>query len=114
MPERRRPRVGILISGRGSNMAALIRAMRDGAVPAEPAVGISNVPAAAGLSTAAAWGIATAIVDHKDVRPREAHELQMIEILETQQVDIVCLAVYMPRLSPLMVTRFRGRILNVH
>ena len=114
MPERRRPRVGILISGRGSNMAALVQAMRDGAVPALPAIVISNVPAAAGLATAAAWGIDTAVVDHKGVRPREAHERKVIELLERQQVEIVCLAGYMRRLSPVMVEAYRGRILNVH
>ena len=64
MPETRRPRVGILISGRGSNMVALVNAMRDGRVPAEPVVVISNVPGAAGLPAAAGWGIATAVIDH--------------------------------------------------
>jgi phosphoribosylglycinamide formyltransferase-1 len=114
MPEARRPRVGILISGRGSNMVALVTAMRDGRVPAEPAVVISNVPGAAGLATAAEWGIETAVVDHTAVKPREAHERAVIEILNRQRVDIVCLAGYMRRLSPLLVGAFSGRILNVH
>src|SRR5258705_11614834 len=114
MPERRRPRVGILISGRGSNMAALVQAMRDGAVRADPAVVTSNVTGAPGLTTAAASGIETAVVDHNVVRPREAHERRVIEILESHQVDIVCLAGYMRRLSPVMVDAFTGRILNVH
>ena len=95
-------------------MVALVQAMRDGAVRAEPSVVISNVPGAPGLTTAAASGIETAVVDHNVVRPREAHERKVIEILERQQVDIVCLAGYMRRLSPLMVEAFRGRILNVH
>ena len=95
-------------------MVALVTAMRDGSVPAEPAVVISNVPGAAGLVTAAGWGIATAVVDHTAIRPREGHERAVIEILNRHRVDIVCLAGYMRRLSPLLVGAFRGRILNVH
>jgi len=114
MPETRRPRVGILISGRGSNMVALVNAMREGRVPAEPVVVISNVPGAAGLTTAAGWGIATAVVDHTAIKPRQAHERAVIDILKAHQVDIVCLAGYMRLLSPLLVSAFPGRILNVH
>ena len=114
MPETRRPRVGILISGRGSNMIALVTAMRDGAVPADPAVVISNVSHAPGLATAAGWGIATAVVDHTAIKPREAHERAVIEVLSRHRVDVVCLAGYMRRLSPLLVGTFSGRILNVH
>ena len=114
MPETRRSRVGILISGRGSNMVALVEAMRDGAVPADPAVVISNVSHAPGLATAAGWGIATAVVDHTAIKPREAHERAVIEILSRHRVDVVCLAGYMRRLSPLLVGAFSGRILNVH
>ncbi len=114
MPETRRPRVGILISGRGSNMVALVTAMREGRVPAEPVVVISNVPGAPGLATAAAWGIATEVVDHTTIKPRQAHERAVIEILNGHRVDIVCLAGYMRRLSPILVGAFPGRILNVH
>jgi phosphoribosylglycinamide formyltransferase-1 len=114
MPERGRPRVGILISGRGSNMAALVTAMRDGKVGAVPAIVISNVPAAAGLETARSWGIETAVVDHTEIRPREAHERAVIDVLTRHRVDIVCLAGYMRRLSPLFVAAFKDRILNVH
>ena len=95
-------------------MVALVTAMRDGSVPAEPAVVISNVPGAAGLVTAAGWGIATAVVDHTAIKPREAHERAVLAILNGHRVDIVCLAGYMRRLSPLLVEAFRGRILNVH
>jgi phosphoribosylglycinamide formyltransferase-1 len=114
MPETRRPRVGILISGRGSNMGALVAAMRGGDVPADPAVVISNVPGAAGLATAAGWGIETEVVDHTAIKPREAHERAVIEVLSRYRVDVVCLAGYMRRLSPLLVGAFSGRILNVH
>jgi phosphoribosylglycinamide formyltransferase-1 len=114
MPEVARPRVGILISGRGSNMVALIAAMRDGRVPADPVVVISNVPGAAGLAIARDRGIETAVVDHKAVKPRAAHERAVLEVLQRHRVDIVCLAGYMRRLSPLLVGSFKDRILNVH
>jgi len=114
MPDRRRPRVGILISGRGSNMTALVEAMRDGTVPADPAVIVSNVPEAPGLSRATAWGIPAAVVDHRSITPREAHERAVIDVLHEHGADIVCLAGYMRRLSPLFVEAFRGRVLNIH
>ena len=95
-------------------MVALVNAMREGRVPAEPVVVISNVPAAAGLATAQGQGIATAVVDHTAIKPRQAHERAVIEILNAHRVDIVCLAGYMRRLSPLLVGAFHGRILNVH
>jgi phosphoribosylglycinamide formyltransferase-1 len=114
MPETRRPRVGILISGRGSNMVALVTAMKDGRVPAEPAVVISNVPGAPGLTTASEWGIPTAVLDHTAIRPREAHERAVIDVLANHRVDIVCLAGYMRRLSPVFVGAYSARILNVH
>jgi phosphoribosylglycinamide formyltransferase-1 len=114
MPERKRARVGILISGRGSNMGALVTAMREGRVSADPAVVISNVPGAPGLAAAAGHGIATAVVDHTKVVPRQAHERAVLSILEEHDVDIVCLAGYMRRLSPLLVGAYKDRILNVH
>ena len=114
MPDASLPRVGILISGRGSNMVALVRAMQDGSVPADAAIVISNVPGALGLATAERAGIPTAVVDHTKVKPREAHERAVVELLKEHRVDIVCLAGYMRRLSPFMVKSFPGRILNVH
>jgi phosphoribosylglycinamide formyltransferase-1 len=114
MPEKRSPRIGILISGRGSNMLALLSAMLDGSISAVPAVVISNVPGAPGLTTAATWGIDTAVVDHAKFKPREAHERAVLEILNRHNVDIVCLAGYMRRLSPFLVGAFPGRMLNVH
>jgi phosphoribosylglycinamide formyltransferase-1 len=95
-------------------MAALVTAMRDGRVPADPAVVVSNVPSAAGLETAKAWGIDTAVVDHTAVTPRAAHERAVIDVLAMHGVTIVCLAGYMRRLSPVFVDAYRGRILNVH
>jgi phosphoribosylglycinamide formyltransferase-1 len=114
MPDERRPRVGILISGRGSNMVALVRAMQDGTVPADPAIVISNVSSAPGLKTAESLGIETAVIEHAAIKPREAHERAIIGLLGERRVDIVCLAGYMRRLSPLLVSAFPGKILNVH
>lgn len=114
MRETRLPRVGILISGRGSNMLALVTAMRDGRVPAEPAIVVSNVAGACGLESAGAQRIETAVVDHTAFAQRQAHERAVIEVLAKHRVDIVCLAGYMRRLSPLFVGEFPGRILNVH
>jgi phosphoribosylglycinamide formyltransferase-1 len=114
MPDPGLARVGILISGRGSNMVALIEAMHDGRVPAQPAVVISNVPGAAGLAKAEASGIPTAVVDHTVIKPRSAHEKAMLDILDSHGVNIVCLAGYMRRISPLFVAAFKNRILNVH
>lgn len=114
MSDRHLGRAGILVSGRGSNMVALVEAMRAGSIAAFPAVVLSNVPDAPALARAAAWGIPTAVVDHRFVKPRRAHEERVAEILEEHRVDLVCLAGYMRLLSPWLVGRFRGRILNVH
>ena len=109
-----RGRVGILISGRGSNMVALVEAMQAGKIQADPAVVVSNVPDAPGLTRAREWGIPTAVIEHKKIRSRTAHELKVIEVLREQRVDLVCLAGYMRLLSPAMVGEFRNRIVNIH
>jgi len=107
-------RVGILISGRGSNMVALLDAIEAGRIFATPAVVLSNRPGAAGLETAAARGVPTDVVSHRKIKPREEHERRVIECLGEHRVDLVCLAGYMRLLSPLFVRAFPGRILNIH
>ena len=107
-------RVGILISGRGSNMLALVDGMRAGAVPAEPAVVISNAPDAAGLTAAADRGVATAVVDSKRIKSRQTHERELIEVLRSHRADLVCLAGYMRLLTPVLLDAYPGRILNIH
>ncbi len=115
MPEIGTPkRVAILISGRGSNMVSLVEAMRDGRIPADAAVVLSNVPGAPGLDRARALGVPTAVVDHREVRPREAHERRVVEVLREHRTDLVCLAGYMRLLSPYLIGEFRNRILNIH
>jgi phosphoribosylglycinamide formyltransferase-1 len=111
----RRKRVAILISGRGSNMAALIAAAHEPDFPAEIALVASNRPEAAGLARATAEGIATCVVDHKQFgNDREAFEAALDAELARRAVDLVCLAGFMRLLSPWLIERWRNRMLNVH
>ena len=114
MPERPLPRLAVLISGRGSNMAALLAAMADGRVPAVPSVVVSNVADAPGLAIARARGVHTEVVEHARIKPREAHESALVEVLRRHGADWVCLAGYMRRLSPAFLACFPGRVVNVH
>lgn len=108
-------RVGILLSGRGSNMVALADAARDPAWPAEIAVVISNDPTAAGLALAEARGIPTRAIPHRPYgRDRAAHEAAIDAALAAEEVEVVCLAGYMRLLTPFLVGRYAGRMLNIH
>jgi phosphoribosylglycinamide formyltransferase-1 len=109
-----RGRVGILISGRGSNMVSLVERMRDGTIDADPALVLSNVPGAPGLERAAGFGVPTEVIDHKTLKPRKVHERRVIEVLRDHRIDLVCLAGYMRLLSPLLVNEFHARIFNIH
>ena len=106
-------RVGVLISGRGSNLQALIDAAREGRLGGEIAVVVSNLGAAQGLERARAAAIPAFVCDHRG-RSREEHDRTVAELLERHQVDLVCLAGYMRILSAWFVRRFDGRVLNVH
>lgn len=113
-PTVRRPgRVGVLISGRGSNLQALLDAVRAGRLGGEIVVVISNVPGVPGLERARAAGVEALVLDHRG-RPREQHEADLGALLQARAVDLVCLAGFMRRLSPGFVAAFRGRLLNVH
>jgi phosphoribosylglycinamide formyltransferase-1 len=108
-------RVAVLISGRGSNMAALIEAAKDETFPAAIVLVLSNRPAAAGLATARASAIATAVVDHAAYgKDREAFERKLQEALETHRVELVCLAGFMRLFTPGFVSRWDGRMINIH
>lgn len=110
-----RKRVAVLISGRGSNMRALIQAAEAEDYPAEIAVVLSNRPNAAGLSHAAAAGIATMTVDHTGFGvDREAFERALHKELLGHAVDLVCLAGFMRLLTPWLVQQWSGRMLNIH
>src|SRR6266436_3504346 len=108
-------RVAVLISGRGSNMAALIEAAKDAAFPAAIVLVLSNRPAAAGLGLARSAAIATAAVDHAGYgEDREAFERKMQETLEAHRVELVCLAGFMRLLTPWFVGRWQERMINIH
>jgi phosphoribosylglycinamide formyltransferase 1 len=108
-----RARVGILISGRGSNMAALIEAARRPGCPFEIALVVSNVPDAPGLFYAASQGIATFTLSHKGL-PRAEFDQLVDGALRDAGVDYVALAGYMRLLSPAFVERWAGRMINIH
>ncbi len=108
-------RVGILLSGRGSNMVALVEAMHAGEIPAEPAIVVSDRPEAPGLERARSLGVAAAAVPRKDYRGRrEEHDRAVAAVLDEAGVDIVCLAGYMRILTPWFVGHYEGRMLNIH
>jgi phosphoribosylglycinamide formyltransferase-1 len=107
-------RVAILISGRGSNMSALIQAAKSPEYPAEIVGVFSNKPDAAGLSLAAADGIPTAAVSHRDFASREDFDAAMEAQLLRWQPDIVCLAGFMRILSSGFAARWAGKLLNIH
>ena len=110
-----RRRAAILISGRGSNMAALLHAMADLAFPAEAALVLSNDPAAKGLERARAAGVPAEAVDHRAFRgDRAAFEAAMGERLAAHGVDLVCLAGFMRLLTPGFVAAWRDRMVNIH
>ncbi len=107
-------RVAILISGGGSNMRALVDSMT-GDHPARCVLVASNDPSAAGLTLAAARGIATAAIDHRPFAgDRAAFEAALLEPLLAAAPDIICLAGFMRVLTPGFVNRFAGRMLNIH
>jgi phosphoribosylglycinamide formyltransferase 1 len=110
-----RKRVAVLISGRGSNMAALIEAAKDKTYPAEIVVVISNRSGAGGLTVARANEIATEVVDHTTFgKDRPAFESALQAALEKHHIDIVCLAGFMRLLSEGFVKQWQHRILNIH
>ncbi len=107
-------RVAILLSGGGSNMVALLDSMT-GDHPARPCLVLSNDPQAGGLAKAAARGVATAAVDHRPFKgDRAAFEAELLKPLEAAEPDIVCLAGFMRVLTADFVTRWQGRMLNIH
>lgn len=107
-------RVGILISGRGSNMVSLIEAARDPAYPAEIALVVSNRPGAAGLARSAEHGIETAVLDHKAYPDRKGFDQDLDRLLRKRGVELVCLAGFMRILTDPFVDAWSGRMLNIH
>ncbi|HEX2020789.1 MAG TPA: phosphoribosylglycinamide formyltransferase, partial [Aurantimonas sp.] len=110
----RRKRIAVLISGRGSNMKAIIAASMDPAFPGEIVGVIANRPDAPGLETARRYDIAAIAVDQKAYPTREAHEAAVLQALGELDPDVVCLAGYMRLLSAAFVQRYAGRLINIH
>ena len=107
-------RLGVLISGRGSNLQALIEAIRDGRLDAVVAVVISNRPEAAGLDVARRAGIETRCIDHRTVPSRDDHERAVARELRARDVGLVCLAGYMRLIGVPLLEAFPHAILNIH
>ncbi|MBU9341394.1 phosphoribosylglycinamide formyltransferase [Burkholderia multivorans] len=104
----------ILISGRGSNMEAIVRACTHERWPAEVAAVIANRPDAAGLAFAASHGIATAVVDHRSFDGRDSFDAALATEIDRFAPDLVVLAGFMRILTPEFVRRYEGRLLNIH
>lgn len=107
-------KIAVLISGRGSNMQALIEAARDEDFPAEIVLVASNNPDAAGLAIAAEAGIDTEVVDHRDFDDREAFEEALDSTIKLYGARIVCLAGFMRILTPWFTERWRDLLINIH
>ncbi len=109
-----RLKTGVLISGRGTNLAALLDACADAEVPAEIALVISNTPDAAGLERAKSAGCATLVIEHGDFPDRGAFDDAIGAALDAAGVELVCLAGFMRILSEAFVERWHDRIINIH
>lgn len=107
-------RIVILISGRGSNMEAIVRACAAESWPAQIAAVISNRPGAAGLAFAASHGIATAVVDHKAHASREAFDAELARVIDSYAPDLLVLAGFMRILGNAFTAHYEGRMLNIH
>jgi phosphoribosylglycinamide formyltransferase 1 len=110
----RRKRTAILISGRGSNMRALVERARDPSYPAEIALVLSSRPDAAGLAFAKEKGVACAVIDHKIYAGREEFERSMQVLLELHRIELICLAGFMRILTPWFIGQWPERLLNIH
>lgn len=110
----KRARIAVLISGRGSNFEALYRATRDGRLPAEIVLVLSNVASAAGIEHARSLGLETAVVPSRGAESRAVHEAEVREEIERIGAEWICLAGYMRLLSADFVAAFENRILNIH
>jgi phosphoribosylglycinamide formyltransferase 1 len=106
-------KIGVLVSGRGSNLQALIDAARGGELGGAIAVVVSNVEAAQGLERARAAGIPAVFRDHRG-KAREAYDAEIVEVLRAHGVDLVCLAGFMRLLSPVFLRAFPGQVVNIH
>ncbi len=110
----KRGRIAVLLSGRGSNFRALYRATKDGRIPADIVLVISDKKDAPGLQSAIEYGIEALYIRRKDFPDRLSFDMKIAEEIEKRKVDLICLAGYMRILSPEFVRKFRWRIMNIH
>ena len=106
--------LGVLLSGSGSNLQALIDAIAAGRLDARIAVVISNVPDALGLERARAHGLAAIVVAHREAPSREAYDARLVEVLRTHGVALVVLAGFMRLVTPVLLNAYPSRVVNVH
>jgi phosphoribosylglycinamide formyltransferase-1 len=107
-------KIGVLISGRGSNLQAIIDAAEKGEIPAKAAVVISNKPDAYGLERAKKHKIPTAVFEPAGFADKNTYELEIVKVLKEHKVDLVCLAGYMRIVGPVLLEHYRGKLMNIH
>ena len=110
----KRARVGVLMSGRGSNMAALVEAARDPTYPAEIVCVVSNRPKATGLQFAQDANISTHVVDHKNYSTRESFDATLNDYLQSQNLDVIACAGFMRIMTPVLLDPWAGKMINIH
>ncbi|MDI6731500.1 MAG: phosphoribosylglycinamide formyltransferase [Candidatus Margulisbacteria bacterium] len=106
--------LGVLVSGRGSNLQAVIDACESGRIPAKVSIVISNNPQAYGLERAKKHKIPTAIIDPNQVKDKNTYELEIVKNLKQHAVQLVCLAGYMRIVGPVLLEHFTGKMINIH
>jgi phosphoribosylglycinamide formyltransferase-1 len=106
--------VGVLISGRGSNLQAIIDASEKGEISAKVVVVISNDPEAGGLERAKKHDIPAVVIDNRQFKDKNTYELEIVKTLKSKKVDLVCLAGYMRIVGPVLLEHFLGKMINIH
>ena len=104
----------MLISGRGSNLQAIIDASEKGEIPAKVAVVISNNPEAFGLERAKKHNLPAVVIDNRKFKDKNTYELEMVKTLQKYKVDLVCLAGYMRIVGPVLLEHYQGKMINIH
>ena len=107
-------RIGVLASGSGSNLQAILDRCADGSVPAQVAVVICNIAGALALQRAEKAGVPAVLLAHGTYPSRDAYDAELVALLRRHQVELVCLAGFMRLLTPVLLSAFQNRILNIH
>lgn len=106
--------VGVLVSGRGSNLQAIIDASERGEIPAKVVVVISNIPGVLALERTKKHNIPAIVVDERNFKDKTAYETEIVKVLEGHKVNLVCLAGYMKIVGPTLLKAYKGRMMNIH